>query len=219
MIELKKQLVIGAAAASLLLGGCGAGTAAFVSSAQAADLAQPISQEVGDEAEDEAEGPDVPITGDALDLASAAALEITGEGRVTDTEVGDEEGYYEIEVTLDNGTQVDIHLDENFNFLSEESDAGEVDDQDVLGQIEDFFGADGEAEGPEVPITGEALALASAAALDHLGEGTVTDTEVGDEEGYYEVEVTLDNGTEVDVHLDENFNVLGEEADRDEIDE
>ena len=41
--------------------------------------------------EDENEGPDVPITGDALDQASRAALEHTGEGTVTDTEVGDEE--------------------------------------------------------------------------------------------------------------------------------
>ena len=34
---------------------------------------------------------DQPITGDDLERASAAALAHTGEGRVTDTEVGDEE--------------------------------------------------------------------------------------------------------------------------------
>jgi hypothetical protein len=62
------------------------------------------------------------------------------------------------------------------------------------------------------PITGPALEQASRAALDHLGEGRVTDTEVGDEESYYEVEVTLDDGTEIDVQLDENFNVVGSEA-------
>ena len=71
---------------------------------------------------EDAEGPDVPITGDALDQASAAALDHLGEGRVTETEVGDEEGYFEIEVTLADGRQVDVHLDENFNFLSQESD-------------------------------------------------------------------------------------------------
>jgi hypothetical protein len=74
------------------------------------------------EAEDQAEGADVPITGSALDTASAAALEYTGGGRVTGTEVGDEEGYYEIEVTLDDGRQVDVHLDENFNVLSQVAD-------------------------------------------------------------------------------------------------
>jgi hypothetical protein len=59
----------------------------------------------------------------------------------------------------------------------------------------------------ETPITGSDLEQASAAALDHLGEGRVTDTEVGDEESYYEVEVTLDDGTQVDVQLDESFNM------------
>ncbi len=68
-------------------------------------------------AEDSAEGPDVPITGPDLERASAAALEHLGEGRVTATEVGDEESYYEIEVELDNGRQVDVQLDESFNFV------------------------------------------------------------------------------------------------------
>ena len=72
--------------------------------------------------EDSAEGPDVPITGTALDEASAAALDYIGEGRVTGTEVGDEEGYYEIEITRDDGRQVDVHLDEAFNVLSHEDD-------------------------------------------------------------------------------------------------
>lgn len=65
----------------------------------------------------------------------------------------------------------------------------------------------------EIAITGDALTQASAAALDYLGGGRVTDTEVGDEEGYYEVEVTFDDGREVDVHLDEKFIVLGQQAD------
>ena len=49
---------------------------------------------------------DVPITGDALDTASAAALAHIGEGRVTETE----DSYYEAEVTLDDGSQVDVLL-------------------------------------------------------------------------------------------------------------
>ncbi len=61
--------------------------------------------------------PQPPINGDALTKASAAALEYTGGGRVTETEIGDEDGYYEIEVTLDDGSQVDVHLDENFNVI------------------------------------------------------------------------------------------------------
>jgi uncharacterized membrane protein YkoI len=65
----------------------------------------------------------------------------------------------------------------------------------------------------EAPITGDALDQASEAALEHTGGGTVTETEVGDEESYYEVEVTLDDGSQVDVQLDEDFNVVGDEAD------
>ena len=79
---------------------------------------------------DSAEGPDRPITGDALQKASAAALAETGGGRVTGTEVGDEESYYEVEVTRDDGSQVDVQLDENFAVVgskvdSETSDEGE----------------------------------------------------------------------------------------------
>jgi uncharacterized membrane protein YkoI len=65
---------------------------------------------------------DRPIRGDALDRASAAALEHTGGGRVTETEAGDEEGAYEVEVTLDDGGQVDVHLDREFNVLGGERD-------------------------------------------------------------------------------------------------
>ena len=64
----------------------------------------------------------------------------------------------------------------------------------------------------DTPITGPALEQATKAALDHMGEGRVTATEVGDEESMYEVEVTLDDGREVDVQLDESFNVVGSEV-------
>ena len=75
----------------------------------------------GDGGEDETE---TAITGTALADASAAALAFTGEGSVTGTEVGDEESYYEVEVTLDNGTEVDVQLDADFAVVSSESDTG-----------------------------------------------------------------------------------------------
>lgn len=68
----------------------------------------------------------------------------------------------------------------------------------------------------EEPITGDALVTASAAALEHTGGGTVTGTEVGDEDSFYEVEVTMDDGRQIDVQLDESFNVVGDEIDTDE---
>jgi len=80
--------------------------------------------------------------------------------------------------------------------------------------------AEGENEAPgrdddatEKPITGSALEQVSQAALAHVGGGEVTETEVGDEEGFYEVEVTRADGSQVDVHLDRGFKVLGAEGD------
>jgi uncharacterized membrane protein YkoI len=75
------------------------------------------------------DGSEVPITGSSLDRASAAALEHTGEGRVTETETGDEESYYEVEVTLDDGSQVDVQLDEDFHVVSSEGDDDSSEDE------------------------------------------------------------------------------------------
>ena len=76
--------------------------------------------------------PDVPIAGADLDRASTAALEHTGGGRVTDTEVGDEESYYEVEVTLDDGSQVDVQLDGDFRVVdsTEDTEDDEGPDED-----------------------------------------------------------------------------------------
>ena len=75
-------------------------------------------------------------------------------------------------------------------------------------------GGFGGEDGGDVPITGEALTSASAAALAHTGGGRVTGTEVGDEESYYEVEVTLADGRQVDVQLDRDFKVVASKADK-----
>ena len=81
------------------------------------------------------------------------------------------------------------------------------------GIAQGLGGDDGDPGETETAITGAALAEASAAALEHTGEGVVSGTEVGDEESYYEVEVTLDNGDQVDVQLDESFAVVDTIAD------
>jgi uncharacterized membrane protein YkoI len=75
--------------------------------------------------------------------------------------------------------------------------------------------AGGDDDATETPITGVELEKASDAALAHTGGGRVTGTEVGDEESLYEVEVTTDDGREVDVQLDAEFRVVGAEGDRD----
>jgi hypothetical protein len=68
-------------------------------------------------------------------------------------------------------------------------------------------------DGEGTPITGDALAKASQAALAFTGGGSVTGTEVGDEESLYEVEVTLADGRQTDVQLDPNFVVVGSKTD------
>ncbi len=86
------------------------------------------TQLAGAGGETEDEGPDVAITGADLDAASAAALAHTGQGRVTETEVGDEESYYEVEVTLDDGSEVDVQLDEAFDVVGSETEDGTEDE-------------------------------------------------------------------------------------------
>jgi hypothetical protein len=65
------------------------------------------------------------------------------------------------------------------------------------------------------PLTGSNLEKATAAALEHAGGGTVIETEVGDDGAAYGVEIRRDDGIVVEVSLDANFNVVGEEADDD----
>ena len=59
------------------------------------------------------------------------------------------------------------------------------------------------------PLTGSALEQATAAALEHTGGGTVIETEAGDDGAAYGVEIRLE------VNLDQDFNVIGDEADDD----
>ena len=75
------------------------------------------------QAEDDA---DTPIVGSELDRASEAAIAYMGGGRVTGTEIGDEESYYEIELTFDDGRQVDVQLDESFVVVGSEGDGSDA---------------------------------------------------------------------------------------------
>ncbi len=70
---------------------------------------------------------DRPIPASIVADAEEAALESTGGGTVTETEVDDEDSMYEVEVTLDDGTQVDVQLDDELNVVgTEQEDAGEA---------------------------------------------------------------------------------------------
>ncbi len=112
MSKRKKFVIVGASIAALAAGGAGVAAATGT---------------VG--GDDDNEGNEQPITGSALDQAEAAALEHTGEGTVTETETGDEESFYEVEVTLGDGSQVDVQLDRDFNVVGDEADAAGEDEQ------------------------------------------------------------------------------------------
>jgi hypothetical protein len=103
---ISRKFVVGAAAVALLVaGGFGVATASG-----------------GPDSGTGGENSGGALTGDALRRASDAALAETGGGRVTGTEVGDEESYYEVEVTLDEGNQVDVQLDENLAAVGQSAD-------------------------------------------------------------------------------------------------
>ncbi len=75
-------------------------------------------------------GDDEPLTGTTYDRAVAAALEFTGGGVVTETEIGDDGAAYEVEIRLDDGSQVEVQLDESFAVLGSEPDDDGPDGED-----------------------------------------------------------------------------------------
>jgi hypothetical protein len=64
-----------------------------------------------------------------LGISGAAIAGATGDDDDSE-EAGDEEGAYEIEVTLDDGSQVDVHLDTGFNVINQADDGNEGGEDD-----------------------------------------------------------------------------------------
>jgi uncharacterized membrane protein YkoI len=69
----------------------------------------------------------------------------------------------------------------------------------------------------EEQLTGPEAQKAKSAAIAAVGGGTVTEVERDDENGTgaFEVEVTRDDGSQLEVHLDSKYNVVGQQADED----
>ncbi len=158
----RKSVLAGGTAALLAAGGLGAAAAA-------------------------ADPEDPGMTSADLQRVADAAIAAAGGGRVTATEFDD--GAHEVEVTLDDGTEVDVRLDRDLTVLGTQREAPDPP--------------------PANPIGTPDLAGASEAAVEAAGGGRVTDTDVDDDTGTYEIEVTLDDGTEVDVQLDRDLAVIG----------
>ena len=109
----RKAAIFGTAAAAVVLTGTGAAVATGALDDDATDT---------------------PIPSSAIDQAKKAALAETGGGRVTETEVDDEESKYEVEVTLKDGSQVDVQLDENFKVVGTEADGADDEGADDEGK-------------------------------------------------------------------------------------
>jgi uncharacterized membrane protein YkoI len=67
----------------------------------------------------------------------------------------------------------------------------------------------------DAPLTGETRDKAVAAAQNHVGQGRVTETEMGDDGASYGVEILKPDGNQVEVRLDQSYTVTGTEADQD----
>ena len=82
-----------------------------------------------------------------------------------------------------------------------------------LAETNDESGTEVESTDSDQPLTGADLDQAKAAALEYTGGGTVTEAEAGDDGAAYGVEVRKDDGSQVEVRLDETFTVIGSETD------
>jgi hypothetical protein len=107
LMNRRTKLIVGGVGAAAVIGG---GTAIAVASVGGDD--------------------DEPLTGTTLEQAVAAALEETGGGTVTETEIGDDGAAYSVEVRLEDGSQVEVNLDEDFNVIGQAADDDGADDQD-----------------------------------------------------------------------------------------
>jgi uncharacterized membrane protein YkoI len=127
--KLKRGLLAGGVVAAIAGGGA---AIAGASGGGHHPAAQPATQAADESASDNGaadeqtgrdDGEGHPVTGSKLRQASAIAIQAAGGGgRVTGSEKHDEEGYYEIEVTRPDGSQVDVHLDKALNVLDASAD-------------------------------------------------------------------------------------------------
>lgn len=131
-----------------------------------------------------------PVTQEQAELAALAAV---GDGQVTWSGPEDDRGAaWEVEVTRSDGSEVDVLV---------------AIDGSIVGQVDkDTGSADGGAGASGGQVS---LQDAERIAVEAVGEGRVTWSGREDERGAaFEIEVTLDDGREVDVLIDANGNVV-----------
>lgn len=136
---------------------------------------------------------DQPLGGAELQQARDAALAQTGGGTVLEAEAEGGGTAYEVEVQRPDGSRVEVHLDNSFRTTAESPEQDDDSNQPALAA--------------------EERDRAASAALARVGQGSVSEVERNDEGAAgYEVEVRLDNGSEVEVQVGADFQVLNQAA-------
>ena len=181
-----------AALAALALGGSAiAGAASKSSTSKRSSTAQKHQGGRGETA----------LTGDTAAKVKAAALaKVPGTVVRVETDNG---GVYEAHVRKEDGTEVEVKVDKDFNVTA-------VVQQRGRGGRGDHGGRGGHGGGGETALTGDTAAKVKAAALAKVAGGTVIRVE-SDRGGVYEAHVRKDDGTEVEVKVDKDFNVTAVE--------
>jgi uncharacterized membrane protein YkoI len=161
---------------------------------------------------------DTDVQGRERDRAASAAVRAAGGGTAVEVETSDEVGEsYEVKVRKDDGTEHDVTLDQDLKVIRQEADDDashdEADDHASHDEADGDASHD-EADGDDRALTAAERTSAARAALDAVGGGRVEEVEASDDRGTsYEVEVKTGDGTEWDVRLDADFQVLSKTAD------
>lgn len=187
-----------------------------------------IPEDDTDDMDDEDE---TPLTGDVLTQATNAALAYFGQpGQVVESEMDEDATYgiyYEVEVILEDGTEAEVYMDTDFNILAVEIEDEEEYEEDY--EDEEYEDDDYEAEeavnvaAPAEVQSGASLdgtvrILAIDAALSYLQQGEILAATAGDDGTYYQVDVLLNDESEVEVFMDLNYNVLAVGTEQNPID-
>lgn len=144
-----------------------------------------------------------PLVETDLTRASEAALAEVGEGVVVSYSL--ERNGFELDVVRDDGTEVDVHLDEDFAVTRTVDDRDDDDDDD-----DDTWSAEEIAAAAEADLPGAwDAALAEADDTDAV----VTDVDYDRDDGGYDVDVELSDGTTLEIDLDDDLTVVSTEID------
>lgn len=226
---LRKRLVAAAVAAGTFVGVAGVAGAVTRQSAsssddavQVDDLDQATDTDTDSGTDDDGpgaehhgdRGEETPLTGDLAERVTAAALEAVPGATVDRVEADADGAAYEAHLVDADGNEVNVTFDENLEVVDTFSGmaghhgghGGEGPDGQRPDGDGDHRGGHERGGHDETPLTGDLADRVTAAAEAAVPGGTVDRVET-DGDGY-EAHVTDADGNEVEVHLDQDLDVL-----------